>query len=132
LTESPSGRIRPPRSESLTRCASVPWGLNDPFDVWHKVVPALNLDGVLVSTCGHLQSGHAHNSFLASNNYQCIIGCCTLMDRILLALHCSAHFHDSIAAEPVASQVSSSAAAATSMSPQLFVLFPLLCYNIYL
>lgn len=112
LTGAPSGRTRPTRSESLTGCVPVPWCLNHPSDIWHTVVPTLTVDGRLVSKFGRCCSEHAHNSCLTFNNCQCTIACCTLVG--VFVLHCSALFHDFIPADHIASQVSSSAAAATS------------------
>ena len=113
------------------RCAYVPWCLNHPCDEWHEVAPALSVDAGLVSKFGQLHSEHMHTGLLTFNKCPCVIACCTLVG--IFALHCSALFHDFIPANPVASQVSSSVAAATSritgflsMSSQLFVLFPLL------
>ena len=93
------------------------------------------VDGGLVSKFGQIRFEHIQSSCLTSNNYQCIIACCTLVG--VFVLHCSALFHDFISADhickssPMLSYCSHKQDdKLLSMSPQLFELFPLLWYNI--
>ena len=109
MTGSPSGRIRPTRSESLTRWASIPWYLNHPSDPWHIVDAALRelvnkvvIFVLITYTIAVLPATSVNVSLHAAHSW--------------MFLHCIAvrSFMTAIPQNPITSQVSSSAATARS------------------